>query len=540
MSTTAADKTAWQRHLGPGKGVEAMVAELGTGDLSGFLARNAAEDGQAPALLFPDAGGEWISHGHLEARVACTAGWLAGQGVRFGDRVLVCGHNTPSMVVGYLATLRVGAVVVLANPAYTKAELEHLVADSGAGIALAAEPGASLLVDLDVRVVSLDHPLPTAERVTVSAPTSGDLAMLAYTSGTTGRPKGVPLTHANLISSIRAAMLAWDWRREDVLVHALPLSHQHGLGGVHATLIAGSAAVILPSFDPARLADAARRHHATVLFAVPAIYQRLVEHTDSVHTLAAASLRLAISGSAPLDAELAARIEHGIGAVPLERYGSTEAGLDVSNPLDGPRLPGTVGLPLPGVQLRIAEENDQDATPGGEGEILLRGPQVFTGYWNNPSATAESFHPGGWFRTGDLGRIDPGSGYLTITGRIKELIITGGMNVYPREVELALEDHPAVAQAAVAGLPSQRWGEQVTAWVVPTSDADLDTEELIAHTHRLLAAYKCPKQVLLTESLPRNSMGKLQRQALVTAAAQPGLDTTSLDRATAKLRQAEL
>ncbi len=198
-----------------------------------------------------------------------------------------------------------------------------------------------------------------------------------------------------------------------------------------------------------------------------------------------------------------------MGVPPLERYGSTESGLDVSNVIDGPRIPGTVGLPLPGVELRIADESGDDAP---EGEILLRGPQVFTGYWNRPEATREAFHPGGWFRTGDLGRLDPDTGYLRITGRKKELIITGGLNVYPREVELALERHPRIAEAAVAGLPSPRWGEQVTAWVVPTGPVDSD--DLRAHCRKLLAAYKCPKQVFVVDSLPRNSMGKLRRSAL--------------------------
>ncbi|MGH3435062.1 MAG: class I adenylate-forming enzyme family protein [Sciscionella sp.] len=518
-----------------------LIAELVTGSLPGAFSATAARYPDRPALLFPAGRRGWQTHATLDEAAARTAGWLIKEGLRPGERVLLCGHNDPALVTAYLAILRSGAVVVLANPAYTADELTHLVTDSGARLAIAARPAAAALANLPVSMVSLDEPLPVADPAPVTALGPGDIAMLAYTSGTTGAPKGVQLTHGNLLSSIRAAMLAWQWSTDDVLVHALPLSHQHGLGGVHATLLAGSAAVILPNFDPGTLTEAALAHSASVLFAVPAIYQRLAETPAAAARLAEAGLRLAISGSAPLSQELAGKVAAIMGMPPLERYGSTESGLNVSNPIDGPRRPGTVGLPLPGVQLRIADEAGGELPVGEEGEILLRGPQVFSGYWQRPDATAEAFHDGGWFRTGDLGRIDESDGYLSITGRIKELIITGGMNVYPREVELALQRHPTVAQAAVAGLPSARWGEQVTAWVVPAEGAEVDPEQLIAHSRRLLAAYKCPKQVFLSESLPHNSMGKLRRRALVAALGLDApQDTTALERAATKLRQAEL
>jgi malonyl-CoA/methylmalonyl-CoA synthetase len=209
-------------------------------------------------------------------------------------------------------------------------------------------------------------------------------------------------------------------------------------------------------------------------------------------------------------------VRDAIGQIPLERYGTTESGLDVSNPIDGPRVPGIVGLPLPGVELRICDGEGRDAP---EGEIVLRGPQVFGGYWNRPEATREAFHPGGWFRTGDVGRIDPGTGHLVISGRLKELIISGGLNVYPREVELALEKHPAVAEAAVAGVPSSRWGEEVTAWVVLAPDAaDVAADALIAFARTGLAPYKCPKRIFFVDALPRNAMGKIVRRELRTAA----------------------
>jgi malonyl-CoA/methylmalonyl-CoA synthetase len=346
-----------------------------------------------------------------------------------------------------------------------------------------------------------------------SAPSTGDLldgealpaaparapAMLAYTSGTTGRPKGALLSHANVVASIRGAMLAWRWREDDVLVHALPLSHQHGLSGVHATLLAGSRAVLLSSFDPERLGAAL--HGASVLFAVPAMYERL--------DLGGARLRIAVSGSAPLPPRLAERLAAQLGELPLERYGSTEAGLNLSNLVAGPRRAGAVGFPLPGVEARVGEQD----------ELLVRGPQVFAGYHGREAATAEAFAPGGWFRTGDVVAVDA-DGCFAITGRLKELIVSGGLNVYPAEVERALEDHPAVARAAVAGVPSERWGEEVVAFAVAAAGAELDDAALIAFCRERLSAYKCPKRVVALPELPVNRMGKVQRDALVEAAAR--------------------
>ncbi|WP_249123854.1 class I adenylate-forming enzyme family protein [Saccharopolyspora erythraea] len=518
VSEESRNRTAWLCH-----GPEVHVEDLVAGTLPGAL-----RPGDGPALLFPAESEHWLGHRALDERSRRTASWLLSRGLAPGDRVLLCGGNSAALVVAYLAILRAGGTVVLANPAYTADELAHLVDDSQAAWAFVAQP-ASALVDV-ANQVSLDEPLPELEPGPLPRIGTADVALLAYTSGTTGAPKGVPLTHANLLSSIRAAMHAWRWSAGDVLVHSLPLSHQHGLGGVHATLLAGSSAVVLPRFDAAELGDAIQRHGATVLFAVPAVYERLVAEVPGA--LGAPSLRLAVSGSAPLSPDLAGRIAAVMGEPPLERYGSTESGLDVSNPLDGPRVPGTVGLPLPGVELRIGTDSGDPVEDGTEGEILLRGPQVFSGYWKLPDATAEAFHSGGWFRTGDLGRIDAGTGYLRITGRKKELVITGGLNVYPREVELALEKHPAVSSAAVAGLPSRRWGEQVTAWVV--AESRVSAEEVVAHARKLLAPYKCPKQVFFVDALPRNSMGKLRRSEL-----REPLDTSELDKAVAKLWRAE-
>jgi malonyl-CoA/methylmalonyl-CoA synthetase len=351
-----------------------------------------------------------------------------------------------------------------------------------------------------------------------SLPRPQDIALLAYTSGTTGTPKGVPLTHRQLAASINSAMAAWRWTGDDVLVHALPLYHQHGLGGLHAALIAGGTVHIRSKFTAADLAQTIGGTRASVLFAVPTIYQALMNAEVPAGRLRA--LRLAVCGSAPLSPALAERLPRLLGRLPLVRYGTTESGLNVSNPLDAPRG-DTIGIPLPGVLTRIGA-TDPPADPGAnsaadfgaDGEIQLRGPQVFAGYWQDPAATEAAFTTDGWFRTGDIGAVDPVTGHLMIRGRTKEMIITGGLNVYPREVEIALEAHPSVSEAAVAGLPDDRWGEQVTAWVVLRDGHRLDEAGLIAHAHTVLTGYKCPKRVFQLAALPRNHLGKIIRSAL--------------------------
>jgi malonyl-CoA/methylmalonyl-CoA synthetase len=321
----------------------------------------------------------------------------------------------------------------------------------------------------------------------------------------------VPLTHRQLLTSIRVAMAAWDWREDDVLAHALPLFHQHGLSGVHAVLTAGGTACIRSRFTPADLASTVRRHRASVLFAVPTMYQALLDDGPR-HRGLLAGARLAVCGSAPLTAPLAKRLASELGRAPLVRYGLTETGLNVSHTLTAPR-PGSVGIPLPGALVRLWAD-DAAAPLGADGEIQVRGPHVFHGYSGNPSAAAESFTPDGWFRTGDIARLDPDTRDLVIRGRIKEMIITGGLNVYPREVETVLEEHPSVAEAAVAGVAHPHWGEQVTAWVTVRPGHAFDEAALIDHAHTALAGYKCPKRVYLLPALPRTSLGKLQRSAL--------------------------
>jgi malonyl-CoA/methylmalonyl-CoA synthetase len=521
---------AWRAHLGREEvDPAALRASLAEGSLPDAFHRAAARFPHRPAL---EVDGDVVAHGELDVRAARAAGWLRANGVAPGDRVLLCGPSSIALVTAYVAILRAGAVAVPVGVTLTVHELADVVRDAKPVAAFA--PGPALEA---VQAVVRDVGSPTREpreplvlsldgeggRTFAGAVRSGDpvalpalagteTAVVAYTSGTTGHSKGVPLTHANLLSSIRAAMLAWRWSPDDALVHALPLSHQHGLGGVHATLLAGSRALIHDRFDPERLAEDVARSRGTVLFAVPAMYERLC--ASGVDPGRFSSLRLAVSGSAPLAPELAGRASALLGRFPLERYGTTESGLDVSDPYEGVRKPGSVGLALPGVELAVVGSDGSRASNGADGEIVVRGPQVFGGYARAPDDAEPTFLPGGWFRTGDIGRIDPGDAYLSITGRLKDVIISGGQNVHPREVELALEAHADVAAAGVVGVASERWGEEVTAFVVAASGCSPDPDELATHLRARLAPHKRPKRILFLDRLPVDPMGKVARADL--------------------------
>ena len=527
----------WRTHLPGVADLRQFASGLGDETIPALAA--AAAD-RTPDRIAVTVDGEPVTHAELDAAAGRVAAWLAGR-VYVGDRVLLAAGSSLGFVRCYLGALRAGAVVVLANPAYTAAELGHLAADSGAVLAFADREPARLLTGLRRLGVPGSGSAPPlildvgeqpdgasrargASAATGSGPAAGsmprpqDVALLAYTSGTTGTPKGVPLTHRQLAASITSAMAAWRWSGDDVLVHALPLYHQHGLGGLHAALIAGGTVHIRSKFTAADLVQTIDATRASALFAVPTIYQALMNAEVPAGRLRA--LRLAVCGSAPLSPVLAERLPRLLGRLPLVRYGTTESGLNVSNPLDDPRG-DTIGVPLPGVLTRIRATNPRvdpgtngAAELGADGEIQLRGPQVFAGYWQDPAATEAAFTTDGWFRTGDIGAVDPVTGHLMIRGRTKEMIITGGLNVYPREVEIALEAHSSVSEAAVAGLPDDRWGEQVTAWVVLQDGHRLDEAGLIAHAHTVLAGYKCPKRVFQLTSLPRNHLGKIIRSEL--------------------------
>ncbi len=444
-----------------------------------------------------DVDGRWLSSLELEERSRRVAARLRGAGLAPGDRVVVSAAASAALVVAHVGALRAGLVVVPVNAAYTRTEVAALAADACPRAAVVDDPERGRWLGEDVVVVDPAVDLPDGPEDGLDAAGPDDAAVLIYTSGTTGRPKGAPLTHANLLAGAAAVGLAWRWAPEDRLLLTLPLFHVHGLGvGLHGTLTAGASAVLRPGFDAADVA--ARAGDATLFFGVPAIYQRLVA---SGHAPALRGLRLCVSGSAPLPPSLAAAVAAATGEVPLERYGMTETMMLTSNPYAGERRAGTVGLPLPGVDVRLA----------GDGEIQVRGPNVIAGYWRRPDADADAFTADGWFRTGDLGEHDD-AGYLRIAGRSKDLIITGGFNVHPREVEEALLTHPGVREVAVVGRPSEAWGEEVTAVVV--AEGAPAAEALRAHAAERLAPYKVPKRVEFADALPRNALGKVLRHEL--------------------------
>ena len=450
------------------------------------------------ALLAPSTGTiAGLSRADLRERSGAVAGGLARLGVRQGDRVGLYAANSVEWILAYLAGLRLGAVMVPFNPAYRSAEVEHILGDSDP-VLVVTDAERTALVEGRRATVSLAE-LPLDDPPPLPPLNAESHALIIYTSGTTGRPKGALLDHGNLLAQTRGAIDAWRWTAADRLVHALPLFHVHGLAmGLHGSLLTGSDMTLI-AFDPSRVVSELEGG-GSLFFGVPAMYQRLCDHLEQ-HPADLSRVRLFVSGSAPLPPELFARCERLLGQPPLERYGITEGGIVVSNPYDGPRRPGRVGHPLAGVEVRL----------GPADEIQLKGGQVFAGYWRNPAATEESFVDG-WFRTGDVGEIGE-DGSLAIRGRIKELIISGGFNVYPREVELVLETHPRVAEVAVVGLPSESWGEEVTAFVVPAGSPP-PAEDLIAYAAERLAKFKCPRAVRFVDELPRNAMGKVQRSLL--------------------------
>lgn len=489
----------WSVHLPAGVD-PARVDLLADHSLPVSWTRRWAEHPDARVIWWDRTG--WIAAAELEERSRQVAGRYAAAGLHAGDRLVVSAPPSLDLIVAHVAALRLGLIVVPANPAYTQNEITRIAADCQPSGAVVDEPAKGRWVADAARqpVIVLDASVsfPADADPVLDRATAGDPALIVYTSGTTGAPKGALLSHGNLLASAEAVKLAWRWTSEDRLVLALPLFHIHGLGvGLHGSLSAGAGVVLRPRFDVDDVLDSAARHGGTLWFGVPTMYARFAA---SPRLAELARFRLCVSGSAPLPPDLFAGIARDSGQRILERYGMTETGMNVSNPYDGERRPGTVGLPLPGVEVRLGEAE----------EIQLRGPNVLRSYWRRPDETEQAFTPDGWFRTGDVGRFDE-AGYLQIVGRSKDLIISGGFNVYPREIEELLRSHPNVQDAAVVGRPSAEWGEQVTAYVV----ADAVTEsELIAFAAQSLAPYKRPKQVVFLDALPRNALGKVIKAGL--------------------------
>ena len=475
-------------------------------------------DRAAPALSTLD--GAVLTYAALDDRVACVAGALLGLGVKPGDRVAAQVEKSPDALMLYLATVKVGAVFLPLNTAYTTAELAYFLDDAEPGLVVCDLSATTALASLNPRSIatldaggqgSLRDLADAATPLTTAVPRAeGDLAAILYTSGTTGRSKGAMLTHGNLVSNAETLVDLWRFEAGDVLLHALPIYHTHGLFVACNTVMrAGASMIFLPKFDAGAVLRALPR--ATTMMGVPTFYTRLLD-TPGFGADVAAHLRLFTSGSAPLLAEThrawSARTGHAI----LERYGMTETNMTTSNPYDRERRAGTVGVPLPGVAVRVVD-GGAPVAPGGVGMIEVRGPNVFAGYWRNPEKTAAEFTADGFFITGDLGTVDA-DGYVSIVGRGKDLIISGGFNVYPKEVELEIDAIEGVAESAVVGVPHADLGEGVAAVVVPHADASLDERAILAALDGRLAKFKRPKRVIFLPELPRNTMGKVQKAAL--------------------------
>ena len=485
----------WARHLPEGVAGEDLDL-LTEASLPAAWARRWAAHPERRVLRDPD--GTWLTGCDLAERSAAVAGRLGRAGLRPGDRLLLSGGASSDFVVAHVAALRSGFVVVPVNAACTKRELDVVIAHARPGAAvLEAEAlrGWAAEADPALVVTGVDVDLPDGPAPALVAVSSDAPALLPFTSGTTGTPKGVPLSHGNLLASVEALRLAWRWTEDDALLLCLPLFHVHGLGvGLHGALLSGGTVLLQRGFDPEAVLGAAA--DATMFFGVPTMYTRLVA-ADGAERLR--GLRLCVSGSAPMSAELHAQVLDRCGQVVLERYGMTETIMLVSNPLVGERRAGSVGFPLPGVELRLGDGD----------EIQVRGPNVFGGYLG--VEVPDAFTPDGWFRTGDVGALDPDA-YVRIVGRAKELIITGGYNVYPREVEDVLRAHPDVVDVAVVGTPSREWGETVTAYV--EAAPGFDPAGVVAWAAEQLAPYKRPRLVHRVDALPRNGMGKVVRSAL--------------------------
>jgi malonyl-CoA/methylmalonyl-CoA synthetase len=450
----------------------------------------------APVLIDGTDGTRVVNAAMLDGRTAALASVLADRGVRPGDRVVWCARATLPSITALVAVVRSGAVLVPLSTAATEAEIAHVVDDARPVLAIAEGVrqdafGAGLPV---VAVEELARAAAPAVPGAGPALQPGDDALIVYTSGTTGRPKGAVHTHASLLAGVSSLLVAWEWGPEDRLVLCLPLFHVHGLcAGLFGTLTAGASAVVFDRFDGAAVLDAVPA--STMFFGVPTMYHRLAA---SGLASGLGGLRLCVSGSAPLAPDLWHRLAAD-GVAVLERYGMTETLLTLSNPLEGERRPGSVGLPLPGVEAAV-----DDADEGGVGELHVRGASLCRGYWGR-----DAFGPAEWFATGDLVSV-AGDGYVTVRGRRTELIITGGHNVYPAEVEAVLSRHPGVVEVAVVGVPSAEWGETVVAYVV--GDPDLASLQELAAAD--LAPFKCPREVRLIDALPRNAMGKVLRGEL--------------------------
>jgi malonyl-CoA/methylmalonyl-CoA synthetase len=458
-----------------------------------------------------------LTYGAMLSETARASAWLAASGVKRGERAVVQAHKSPAAVILYLACLRAGVVFIPLNTAYQESELAYFLSDAEPAL-LAASPGlpGESVVFKGARAVisgalnmapwaSVTDQLPTVQSV------SNDPAAILYTSGTTGRSKGAVLTHENLSSNAKVLGVAWRWRDDDVLLHALPIFHAHGLFvALHCALLHASPILFHERFD----ATAVMRDlpSATVFMGVPTFYTRLLAESTFGKDISS-HIRVFISGSAPLLDATFDEFKNRTGQAILERYGMTEALMITSNPYDGPRIAGSVGPALPGVSVRVAAENGRLAAQGEPGVLEIKGPNLFAGYWRNPEKTAEDHTADGFFITGDIATEDS-AGVIRIVGRAKDLIISGGYNVYPKEIELAIDAIDGVTESAVIGVPHPDFGEAVVAVISRNPGVELDSKAITAALATQLAAFKRPKRIVVVDELPRNAMGKVQKAEL--------------------------
>jgi malonyl-CoA/methylmalonyl-CoA synthetase len=486
-----------------------------------WVASIAATDPSRLAIHTPD--GKALSYADLDAEAARIAATLGSLCVAPGDRVLVQAEKSVAFILLYLAALRMGAIFVPLNTGYADAEVEYFISDAEPALIITAPARATAMANLaanraPVETMGQSNDGTLFEKAVTTppppraTPEPHRTAAFLYTSGTTGRPKGAMLSCKNFTSN--AATLAQEWRftASDLLLHALPLFHAHGLFvGVNTTLAAGASLLLLPKFDPVMVLEHLPR--ATAFMGVPTFYTRLLAERGLTRE-STAHMRLFVSGSAPLLAETHQAFEAKTGHAILERYGMTETLMNASNPYEGPRRPGTVGPPLPGIEIIVTHpETGAQHAPGDIGMLEVRGPNVFTGYWRNPEKTAADLRQNGFFITGDLARIDT-DGYVHIVGRDKDLIISGGYNIYPREIEAELDQLEGVAESTVFGVPDADFGEAVVAILVAKPGHSLNPETLVELLKPRLARFKQPKYYHILPELPRNAMGKVMKAEL--------------------------
>ncbi|HME72031.1 MAG TPA: AMP-binding protein [Myxococcota bacterium] len=492
-------------------------------DLYGTLAAAFRPHLQEPWIELPEGG--TLPYAAVEEGSAKVAGLLRTLGVGRGDRVAVQVDKTPEALLAYLGTVRAGAVFVPLNPAYRAEEVAYFLHDSEPVVAIgrpeAARNFESVATESPLRhffALGADGRGTWSDAVAAASPVlddapvgERDLASIVYTSGTTGRAKGAMLTHGNLVSNAVTLHALWGFQRGDVLLHALPIFHVHGLYvATHTAMLNASRIRFHARFNAHDVVEALAG--STVFMGVPTMYTRMLAQPDLTGERCA-GMRLFVSGSAPLPPETFERFRERTAHTILERYGMTETGMNASNPWQGERRAGTVGRALPGVQVRVVGEDGRPVPAGHVGDVQVRGPNVLAGYWRRPEKDAEEFTADGFFRTGDLGVFDP-DGYLTLVGRSKDLVISGGFNVYPKEIELLLDALPGVAESAVIGVPHPDFGEGVTAVLVLKPGGHMGEADVLAALRPHLAPFKLPKAVRLVDELPRNAMGKVQKNLL--------------------------